>query len=108
MCASTCLYGGWKPRTQAWVDIFGFCAFLLPMFTIWLPVIYTLPMFLTAWSSGEEISANAGGLPLWPAKLMLPLGFGCLALQGIAEIIKRAAWLRGAIEMDLHYEKPLQ
>lgn len=99
------LYGGWKPRTQAWVDIFGFCAFLLPV-TVWL-FIYTLPLFTTAWSTGE-VSANAGGLPLWPAKLMLPVGFGCLALQGVAEIIKRAAWLRGELEMDLHYEKPLQ
>jgi TRAP-type mannitol/chloroaromatic compound transport system permease small subunit len=64
-------------------------------------------MFTTAFSSGE-VSANAGGLPLWPAKLMLPLGFACLLLQGIAEIVKRIAWLRGEIELDLHYEKPLQ
>jgi TRAP-type mannitol/chloroaromatic compound transport system permease small subunit len=99
------LYGGWKSRTQAWVDIFGFCAFLLPV-TLWL-LIYTWPMFTTAWLSGE-VSANAGGLPLWPAKLMLPLGFGLLALQGVAEIIKRVAYLRGELKMDLHYEKPLQ
>lgn len=99
------LYGGWKPRTQAWVDLFGFCVFLLPVM-LWL-LIYTWPMFATAWTS-NEVSANAGGLPLWPAKLMLPLGFTLLALQGVSEIIKRIAWLRGVIEMDTHYERPLQ
>jgi len=99
------LYGGWKARTQAWVDLFGFCVFLLPV-TLWL-LTYTWPMFATAWAT-QEVSANAGGLPLWPAKLMLPLGFAALALQGISEIIKRIAWLRGVIEMDTHYERPLQ
>lgn len=98
-------YGGWKPRTQAWVDLLGFACFLLPV-CLWL-LAYTWPMFATAFGSGE-VSANAGGLPLWPAKLMLPLGFACLVLQGISEIIKRIAWLRGEIELDLHYEKPLQ
>ena len=99
------LYGRWTPRTQAWMDLIGFTVFLLPV-TGWL-FIHTLPMFLTAWSTGE-VSANAGGLPLWPAKLMLPLGFGCLILQGVAEIIKRIAWLRGALDLGLSYEKPLQ
>jgi TRAP-type mannitol/chloroaromatic compound transport system permease small subunit len=98
-------YGRWQARTQAWVDLLGFAVFLLPV-CLWL-LIHTWPLFATAWSSGE-ISANAGGLPLWPAKLMLPLGFACLLLQGVAEIIKRIAWLRGEIQMDLHYEKPLQ
>ena len=99
------LYGNWKPRTCAWMDLFGFIVFLLPVMT-WL-LIYSWPMFAGAWASGE-VSANAGGLPLWPAKLMLPLGFGLLLLQGIAEIIKRIAYLRGELDMDLHYEKPLQ
>ena len=82
-------YGRWKPRTQAWMDLFGFAVFLMPV-CLWL-LMHTWPLFATAWSSGE-VSANAGGLSLWPAKLMLPLGFGCLVLQGIAEIIKRIAW----------------
>lgn len=101
------LYGRLRPRAQAWVDILGFCLFLLPV-CIWL-LVYTWPLFATAWTSGE-VSANAGGLPLWPAKLMLPLGFACLALQGVAEIIKRIAWLYGAApaELELHYEQPLQ
>lgn len=99
------LYGRWAPRTQAWVDLLGFAVFLLPV-CVWL-LAHTWPMFATAWSTGE-ISANAGGLPLWPAKLMLPLGFFCLTLQGIAEIIKRVAWLRGEHDLDLSYEKPQQ
>jgi TRAP-type mannitol/chloroaromatic compound transport system permease small subunit len=46
---------------------------------------------------GEQ-SANAGGLPLWPAKLLIPLGFGLLLLQAVAEICKRIAILGGALE----------
>lgn len=99
------LYGRLRPRAQAWVDILGFALFLLPV-CVWL-LIYTWPLFATAWASGE-VSANAGGLPLWPAKLMLPLGFASLSLQGVAEIIKRVAWLRGEINLDLHYEQVQQ
>lgn len=99
------LYGSWAPRTRAWVDLAGFVVFLLPV-TLWL-LVHSWPLFATAWHSGE-VSANAGGLPLWPAKLMLPLGFACLALQGVAEIIKRIAWLRGELDLDTHYERPLQ
>jgi TRAP-type mannitol/chloroaromatic compound transport system permease small subunit len=54
------------------------------------------------------MSSNAGGLIRWPVKLMLPLGFTLLVLQGLAEIVKRVAFLRGEYAMDLHYERPLQ
>jgi TRAP-type mannitol/chloroaromatic compound transport system permease small subunit len=62
-----------------------------------------LKMFLTS-----EMSNSAGGLIRWPAMLMLPLGFGLLFLQGIAELIKRIAWLKNQYQMDTHYERPLQ
>ena len=52
-----------------------------------------------------EVSSDAGGLIRWPVRLMLPLGFLLLALQGIAEIIKRLAFLRG-IDL-LSHEKPV-
>ncbi len=60
-------------------------------------------MYLTG-----EMSQNAGGLIRWPAMLLLPLGFGWMFLQGISEIVKRVAYLMGKIEMDTHYEKPVQ
>ena len=56
----------------------------------------------------HEESANSAGLPLWPALLMFPLGFGLLILQGISELIKRIAALRGTITLDTHYEMPVQ
>ena len=99
------LYGRFSSRTQAKIDLFGLLFFLLPAMSFLL--VYSWPLFATAWLS-NEVSANAGGLPLWPAKLMLPLGFALLILQGVAEVIKRVAYLRGLLAMDLHYEKPLQ
>jgi TRAP-type mannitol/chloroaromatic compound transport system permease small subunit len=55
-----------------------------------------------------EVSSNAGGLIRWPAVLVLPLGFALVTLQGLAEIVKRVAWLAHRYEMDTHYERPLQ
>ena len=50
---------------------------------------------------------NAGGLIRWPVKLVLPVGFALMALQGISELIKRIAALEH-IEAEFKYEKPLQ
>ncbi len=63
--------------------------------------------FWTAFESGER-SSNAGGLILWPVKMLLPLGFSLLLLQGVSELIKRIAGLTGDRAIDLNYEKPLQ
>jgi len=81
-------------RTQVWIDIFGFIAFLLPMstFILWL----SWPIFMNAWTSGE-ISGSAGGLIRWPARFLVPAGFFLLTLQGISELIKRFAFLKGLI-----------
>ena len=57
---------------------------------------------------GGEMSSNAGGLLRWPVKLIIPVGFAMLVLQGASEIVKRIAYLRGLIAMDSQYEKPLQ
>jgi TRAP-type mannitol/chloroaromatic compound transport system permease small subunit len=54
------------------------------------------PVFLLAYASGE-VSSNAGGLTLWPARLLVPIGFALLVLQGLSELIKRIAFLRGQI-----------
>jgi len=55
-----------------------------------------------------EVSSNAGGLVRWPAMMLLPFGFFWVFLQGLSEIIKRLAHLKGLIVMDTHYEKPVQ
>jgi TRAP-type mannitol/chloroaromatic compound transport system permease small subunit len=81
-------------RGRAWIDILGTIFFLLPMaITImWL----SWPVFLDAYRT-NEISANAGGLLIWPARLMLPIGFFLLIIQGLSELIKRVAFLQGLI-----------
>ena len=56
----------------------------------------------------QEMSGNAGGLIRWPVKFLVPLGFTLVALQGVSEIIKRAASLRGDIRYVTHYERPVQ
>jgi TRAP-type mannitol/chloroaromatic compound transport system permease small subunit len=82
-------------RTQVWIDIFGFLLFLLPMTLIVL--YYAVPY---AWLSieSQEMSSNAGGLIVWPAKVLIPLGFLLLTLQGISEIIKRIGYLQGKVD----------
>jgi len=66
----------------------------------------------TAWmpssTNPSGSSANAGGLIRWPVKLMMPVGFALMALQGISEIIKRVAALEHVIDIEFKYEKPLQ
>jgi TRAP-type mannitol/chloroaromatic compound transport system permease small subunit len=81
-------------RGRAWIDILGTIFFLLPMAIaiMWL----SWPVFLDAYRS-HEISANAGGLMVWPGRLMLPVGFLLLVLQGFSELIKRVAFLQGLI-----------
>lgn len=83
-----------SPQTRAWIDIFGTVFFLLPV-SIYITYL-SWPIFMNAWNS-SEMSSNAGGLIRWPARLMIPAGFALLSLQGISELIKRIAFLRGMI-----------
>ncbi len=99
------VYSNLSTRGQIWVDIVGAILFLLPA-TIILCYL-SWPIFHNSWVE-NEVSMNAGGLVRWPIKIFLPLGFGLLSLQGISELIKRIAMLTGAMEADLHYERPLQ
>jgi TRAP-type mannitol/chloroaromatic compound transport system permease small subunit len=98
-------YARLSTRGQIWVDLIGGLLFLLPAAAIltWL----SWPVFYKVWVSGE-MSSSAGGLIRWPVKIFLPLGFGLLVLQGVSEVIKRAAMLTGHLEANLHYERPLQ
>jgi TRAP-type mannitol/chloroaromatic compound transport system permease small subunit len=93
-------------RQQIWVDIVGALLFLLPACILlgWL----SWPFFAQAYASWEY-SPNAGGLLRWPIKLVLPLGFALLALQGVSELIKRIAALEGLkVALDAKYERPVQ
>src|SRR6267143_2164506 len=85
-------------RKQIWIDIFGTLFFLLP-----------IAVYMNAWTSGE-ISGSAGGLIRWPARLLVPAGFFLLTLQGISELIKRFAYLRGLIPdpVEKHEEPALE
>lgn len=84
--------GRLSQRTQAWIDVFGALFMLLPVCAVifW----YGWSAFLESYRIGE-MSADAGGLARWPIKLVLPLAFLLLMLQGIAETIKRLAFLKG-------------
>jgi len=86
------IYGRLSPKTQAWIDIIGTLLFLTPMVltTIWL----SLPLIENSIAINEQ-SANAGGLPLWHVKTLLPIGLGLLQLQAISELIKRIGFLTG-------------
>jgi TRAP-type mannitol/chloroaromatic compound transport system permease small subunit len=99
------VYSNVSTRTQIGIDIFGGILFLLPATLIMAYLSW--PIFYNSWAHGE-ISGNAGGLLRWPIKILLPIGFALLSLQGISELIKRLAMLTGHMKADLHYERPLQ
>jgi TRAP-type mannitol/chloroaromatic compound transport system permease small subunit len=81
-------------RKQIWIDVIGFTFFLMPMCMIILW--FGTPFFLQGFRSGE-MSSTAGGLVRWPVYALMPLGFGLLMLQGLSELVKRIAFLRGLI-----------
>ena len=81
-------------RAQTWIDIFGTLFFLLPMALLILNL--SFPVAVRAYVS-NEMSSNSGGLPVWPARFMIPIGFTLLILQGVSELIKRIAFLKGMI-----------
>lgn len=99
------VYGLVSERTRLWIDIICGFLFLLPICAIL--TYFTWPWFVESWTINEA-SSNAGGLVRWPVKLLLPLGFALMALQGISEIIKRIAALEHVIDVEFKYEKPLQ
>ncbi len=84
--------GRFSHRNQAWIDIFGIVFFLLPMALMVLRLSW--PVFVLSFET-KEMSSNAGGLIVWPARLLIPVGFGLLVLQGLSELIKRFGFLKG-------------
>jgi TRAP-type mannitol/chloroaromatic compound transport system permease small subunit len=84
--------GRFSARTQNWIDVFGILVFLLPMALLTLYLSW--PVFMNAWTTGEG-SPNPGGLVRWPVRLLMPIGFLLLTLQGFSELVKRIAFLTG-------------
>lgn len=88
-------YGTRRRRTQHWIDLFGHVFFTLPFVVLmtWLLVPYAWQAFRTG-----QISTNAGGLIIWPARAILAAGFALLIAQAISEIIKKIAVMQGVID----------
>jgi TRAP-type mannitol/chloroaromatic compound transport system permease small subunit len=89
------IYGMFSRRVQHWIDLFGHVFFLMPF--VILMIYYFVPYVSLSFRSGE-VSSSAGGLIIWPAKALLLIGFTQLGFQGISEIIKKIAIIRG--DMD--------
>ena len=79
-------------RGRTWVDILGILFFLMPMAIAIMALSW--PVFVSAYDSGE-MSNSAGGLIVWPARLMVPAGFFLLIMQAASELIKRVGFLKG-------------
>jgi TRAP-type mannitol/chloroaromatic compound transport system permease small subunit len=81
-------------RVRLSIDIIGHVLFLMPLTIVM--IVTGVPFFLRSFQINEQ-SGNAGGLPQWPAKALIMLGFALLLVQGISELIKRIAVMRGLI-----------
>ena len=99
------LYLYLSERGQLWLDLIGTLFFLIP--SCLLLAYLSWPFFMQAYDVGE-MSSNAGGLIRWPIKFVIPAGFVLLALQGVSEVIKRTAALRGEVTIEAKYERPTQ
>ena len=97
--------GRFSKRTQIWIEVIGLVCFVLPLvFTV---IQLSWPLVVRAYVM-NEYSSNAGGLIRWPIKFVIPAGFVLLALQGVSEVIKRIAALKGYVVIDAKYERPTQ
>ncbi len=88
-------YGTRSRRTQHWIDLFGHVFFLLPFVLIMSYML--IPYAYNAWRIGQ-ISTNAGGLIIWPARALLAAGFLLLVAQAFSEIVKKIAVMRGLMD----------
>lgn len=98
------IYGRWTRRTQHWIDLFGHVVFLLPFTVLMSWMLY--PYMMDAIRSGQ-VSTNASGLIIWPARAILFFGFALLVVQALSETIKKLAILQGLIE-DPHPFHPVE
>jgi TRAP-type mannitol/chloroaromatic compound transport system permease small subunit len=87
--------GKLSAKVRATIDVIGFLLFVIPMCLIIIQ--YAIPYFAESFSK-QEISMNAGGLIIWPVKLLIPVSFFALLCQAISEIIKRIAFISGVTD----------
>lgn len=94
--------GRLSPKAQAWIDILGSIFMLMPAVVIiaW----YSWPSLANSWAV-KEYSSDPGGLIRWPVRLLIPVAFTLLALQGVSEIIKRVAFLQGLVPASIFEKK---
>ena len=76
------------------IDVIGHAFFLTPLAVVIL--ITSVPFFIRSYEVNEQ-SGNAGGLPVWPSKALIMIGFALLLVQGLSELVKRIAVMRGLI-----------
>ena len=81
-------------RVRDSIDVIGHVFFLMPLCVVM--IITSVPFFVRSYRINEQ-SGNAGGLPQWPAKSLIMIGFAMLLVQGVSELIKRIAVMRGLI-----------
>jgi len=92
----------WPKKVRDTIDVIGHAFFLIPLAIVM--IVTGVPFFLRSYEINEQ-SGNAGGLPQWPAKSLIMIGFTLLLIQGISELIKRIAVMRGVIP-DPHETQP--
>ena len=97
------LYGEHPARWKAWTDLIGGVLFLIPfcLFAIWISW-----DFVSNSIAVGELSPDPGGLPRWPLKLVVPISFALLCLQGASEVVKRVAFLCGRSADEIGLEEP--
>jgi len=96
------IIGRLPERTQAWIDLLGGLFMLLPVTVIiaW----YSWPSLVNSWHI-DEYSSDPGGLIRWPVRILIPVAFTLLALQGVSEVIKRVAYLKGLLPFSSFEKK---
>lgn len=96
------LFARLSKRSRLWIDLIGTIVLLVPFatFCIWA----SLPTVLNSLSI-LEASADPGGLPRYPIKLMILVAFGLLLLQGLAEIVRKATLLRDRADTEGEVEQ---
>jgi TRAP-type mannitol/chloroaromatic compound transport system permease small subunit len=100
------IYAHVSERAQLWIDVFGIVFFLFPSCILFSWLAWK-SLFLPSWEILEQ-SSNSGGLPRYPIKFIVPLGFALLTLQGVSELIKRIVSLKAHTHLESQYERPVQ
>ena len=91
------LYGQLPSKGKVWINLVGAVIFLIPFSVLMIWVSWS--SVVNSWTVLEQ-SPDPGGLPRYPIKTLVPIAFVLLIVQGISEIIKNIAKLRGYLPLD--------